>query len=147
MKTTSLVAESASALALRREIGRFLRTARERGEMDCTRRQRARRRCQRSWPLLVTIEDQPEDQHRCVALHNASPSGIAFLCPQRIPPCTTVLIKLFWHDEFSPFVPAVVRHATRKLDGYIIGCAFVLSAGGAGGHATEHEMSVMARKH
>jgi len=126
MNTTTSTTESACGATVRREIGRFLRATRGRGELDTDRRRRGRRRCHRSWPLLVSFEDRHDCSDTCVALHNASPLGIAFLYPCPVPVGTTVLIKLFWHDEFGVFVPAVVRHASPNHYGFIIGCAFAI---------------------
>ena len=123
---TPLCNLTVSGTLLRREISRFIRAARERSEFDVDRRRRARRRYRRSWPLLVAPEGAGDEAGMCVALYNASPLGIAFLCPRPIPVGTTVLIKLFWHDESSPFVPALVHHATRNHHGHIIGCSFVV---------------------
>ena len=126
MNITTPTTESVCEATLRREIGRFLRATRVRGELDTDRRRRGRRRCHRSWPLLVSFENRYDYSDMCVALHNASPLGIAFLCSRPIPVGTTVLIRLFWHDEFGVFVPAVVRHASPNHHGFIIGCVFVI---------------------
>ena len=115
---------------LRREIGRFMEAARERAEFDFDRRRRTQQRCHRSWPLLVSFGDSHLGPDMCVALYNASPLGVAFLCSQHIPVDTTILIKLFWHDDSGPFIPAIVRHATRNHHGYIIGCAFAVGRNG-----------------
>ena len=136
MKATSTFSVSVSAERLQREICRFMEAARERGEFDFERRRRAQRRYHRSWPLLMSFGDSHLGPDMCVALHNASPLGIAFLCSQHIPVDTTILIKLFWHDESGPFIPAVVRHSTRNHHGYIVGCAFAIEREGRDGCAT-----------
>jgi hypothetical protein len=124
-----------SGAVLRYEVSRFIRAARERCESDNDRRRRGRRRYYRSWPLLVAAEDHCGGPDMCVALYNASPMGIAFLCPRAIAVGTTVLVKLFWHDDLSPYVPAVVRHATRNHHGHLIGCVFALEGEGSGPRA------------
>ena len=126
MKATSTPRAFVSGERLRREIGRFMEAARERGEFDFDRRRRAQRRCYRSWPLLVSFGDSHLGPDVCVALYNASHLGVAFLCSQHIPVDTTILIKLFWHDDSGLFVPAVVRHTTPNHHGHIIGCAFAV---------------------
>ncbi|MCK4659594.1 MAG: PilZ domain-containing protein [Phycisphaerae bacterium] len=128
MKTTNPTIRLALGAELWREIGRFIVAARERGELDIDHRRRHLRRCHRSWPLLVALNDPYDNEGMGVALHNASPEGIAFLCPRRIPVGSTIYIKLFWHDETAPFVPAVVRHVTKNHHGYIVGCAFAVEA-------------------
>ncbi|MCP4590165.1 MAG: PilZ domain-containing protein [bacterium] len=126
MNTTKLIDKSASALVVRREISRFIEAAQERGEFDFDRRRRAQRRYHRSWPLMVTIQRGAAEESFCAALHNASPLGIAFLCSRPLPEGATVLLRLFWHDESCPLVPAIVRHASSTPHGCLIGCAFTV---------------------
>ncbi|MFH0982104.1 MAG: PilZ domain-containing protein [Planctomycetota bacterium] len=126
MRATSPSLQPVLGAELRRAISRFIRTTRERGEFDIDRCRRTQRRCHRSWPLLVSFQDPALGPDMGVAMHNASPLGIAFLCPRYIPVGATVHVKLFWDDENSPFVPAVVRHATRNAHGYLIGCVFAV---------------------
>jgi len=116
-------AVSDTVLILRKEIDRFLDSARKRSECEAIHRRRAKRRYHRSWPLMV-IYDSIE---LSVALHNASELGIAFLSSRMIPEDTTVFIKLFCHEDFGPCVPAIVRHQTPSDHGFLIGCEFDLS--------------------
>lgn len=127
--TSKPTPKPATGSLIREEIHRFIVAARERGEFDLDRRRRAHRRCHRSWPLLVSSTDPRYGTDMCVALYNASPLGIAFLCPHEIPPGTLVLIRLFWCEVNCPFVPAVVKHCTANEHGHLIGCAFDLGNG------------------
>lgn len=120
--------DTLSATVIRREIERFLEAARERAEPDLDRRRRAQRRYHRSWPLLVCVPNGNNlGKDLGVPLHNASSLGIAFLSPMHIDVGSVVFIKLFWHEELCPRVPAVVRHATPTGHGYLVGCEFTLA--------------------
>jgi hypothetical protein len=120
--------DTLSASVIRREIERFLEAARERAELDLDRRRRAQRRYHRSWPLLVCVPGgRTLGKDMGVPLHNASALGIAFLAPVHIQVGSVVFIKLFWHEDLSPRVPAVVRHATPTGHGYLVGCEFALA--------------------
>jgi hypothetical protein len=74
--------------------------------------------------MLVALGEGPLDADISVALHNASPSGVAFLCARPIRVDALVFIKLFWHDPNCPRVPACVRHTTEVDHGFLIGCRF-----------------------
>jgi hypothetical protein len=37
-----------------------------------------------------------------------------------------VYVRLFWHDDECPRVPALVRHSTSTKNGYLVGCEFIL---------------------
>ena len=112
---------------LRQEIERFMELARQRSEWDDDRRRRGRRRYCRSWPLLICLDDDPlAPQEIGVALHNASELGIAFRTGQSIKPGMRVAVRLFWHDDTAPMIPAVVRHSTPLGGGFLIGCEFMV---------------------
>ena len=130
--------ETHPASVLRDVIERFVEAARQRGEYHVHARRRSRRRYHRSWPLSVSPVsaglpanagspadvDQPVEA--TVALHNASQQGIAFLAPRAMDPGAMLLVKLFWHDDDCPRVPAVVRHCTSTKTGYLVGCEFLV---------------------
>lgn len=110
---------------IRGEIARFIQVTQERSESDTNhQRRRARRRHQRSWPLTVSVPWGTSVRDISVALHNASPLGIAFLSPVIIRDGSVIFLRLFWHDRAGPCVPAIVRHATPTEHGYLIGCEF-----------------------
>ena len=112
---------------LRREIERFMELARRRSEWDDDRRRRGRRRYCRSWPLLICVGENEDDyEERGVALHNASELGLAFRTNREIETGTRIAIRLFWHDDAAPLVPAVVRHCSHIRGGMLIGCEFIL---------------------
>jgi hypothetical protein len=111
---------------LQEVIDRFVDEARRRSEEQPAARRRAERRYHRSWPLSVLLERGGCERDIGVALHNASAQGIAFLAPFGIESGTVLQIRLFWHDEDCPRVPAVVRHCTFAGNGYLVGCEFVL---------------------
>ena len=112
---------------LRREIERFMELARRRSEWDEDRRRRGRRRYCRSWPLLICVgENGIECAEFCVALHNASELGLAFRTNRELETGTQIAIRLFWHDDAAPLVPAVVRHCSSIRGGMLIGCEFIL---------------------
>lgn len=123
MKTVTPPAAVVSSL-MAREIDRFVDAARERGEYDIDTRRRAMRRYHRSWPLLVS--NLRGDREVSAALHNASASGIGFLCRQAFPVGKLVLIKLFWYEDLGLRVPAAVRHVTAYRDAKLVGCEFVI---------------------
>ncbi len=109
------------------EVDRFMRVAQERSEYDAGhRRRRDQRRYHRSWPLLVNVAGRSPEEDVSVALHNASPLGIAFLSPIMFQDNDTVFIKLFWCDPEGVRVPAIVRHTTPTEHGYLVGCEFSL---------------------
>ncbi len=111
---------------IRQEVERFLDQARQRGESDGEQRRKVRRRGRQSWPLLVSFGGRPMDRDHRATLHDASEQGIAFLLEASVPVGTTVYMKLFASMEFCPRVPAVVKHATRRHGGYLVGCAYLL---------------------
>ena len=76
-----------------------------------------------------------------VPLYNASPLGIAFLAPVQLSVGSVVFIKLFWHEELCPRVPAVVRHTTPTAHGYLVGCEFALADEGVCKQALEYSES------
>ena len=118
-------AGTSATFVIQREIDRFMRVAIDRSEYDATYQpRRAQRRYHRSWPLVVCTPGTAGGTDLSVALYNASPLGIAFLSPTALANCSTVLVKLFWHDEDGPRVPAVVRHVTPTEHGYLVGCEF-----------------------
>lgn len=132
---SSLIAPANPVVAVRHEIDRFVEAARKRSEHDPSQRRRSCRRYHRSWPLLVSFDRAPfgmgehadlNDEHAdiSVALHNGSELGIGFLSPQSMIIGATVFIKLFAYDDGCPRVPAVVRHVTPTVHGYLIGCEF-----------------------
>jgi len=120
------VAQRAAAriAVIEQEIKRFMDSAVRRSEMDGVRRRRQRVRYHRSWPLAVFDPNQMPGTCVAAALHNASNQGIAFLTHRQFDIGATVLIRLFWHDDQSPKAPAVIRHVTPTVDGYLIGCEF-----------------------
>jgi hypothetical protein len=110
---------------IRGEIARFIQITQERSESDSNhQRRRARRRHQRSWPLTVSAPLGTTIRDISVALHNASPLGLAFLSPVTIRDGSVVFLRLFWHERRGRWVPAIVRHATPTEHGYLIGCEF-----------------------
>lgn len=109
---------------LQNEIAKFIDAASRRAEVDGARRRRHRMRYHRSWPLAVYDIEQATGACFTAALHNASTQGIAFLTKRRFDLDSTVLIRLFWHDDQSPQVPAVIRHVTPTREGYLVGCEF-----------------------
>ncbi len=110
---------------IRGEIARFIQITQERSESDSSyQRRRTRRRHQRSWPLTVSAPSGTTTREISVALHNASPLGIAFLSSVMIRDGSVIFLRLFWHDGSGPCVPAIVRHATPTEHGYLIGCEF-----------------------
>jgi len=111
-----------------REIGRFIQAVRQRSEVDEDRRRRARKRYRRSWPMSIAFRDDCKAAEHSVALHNASELGVAFLSTRCIEENRTIYLRLFWHDEQSPRIPAVVRHITPVRDGFLIGCEFTLDS-------------------
>ncbi|UCG15932.1 MAG: PilZ domain-containing protein [Phycisphaerales bacterium] len=118
-------AGTSATFVIQREISRFMQVAIDRSESDANhQRRRMQRRYHRSWPLVVCVPGSAETGDMSVALYNASPLGIAFLSPIAVADCSTVLVKLFWHDEGGPRVPAVVRHVTPTEHGYLVGCEF-----------------------
>jgi hypothetical protein len=122
MPSASVVSASEQ---IRGEIARFIQVTQERSESDSQhQRRRARRRHQRSWPLLASAPSGTSMRDISVALHNASPLGIAFLSPVIIRDGCVVFLRLFWHEPDAPSVPAVVRHATPTEHGYLVGCEF-----------------------
>ena len=131
----SSIAPADSVVAVRREIDRFVEAARKRSEHDPSQRRRSCRRYHRSWPLLVSLDRAPfeaderddvNDEHAdiSVALHNGSELGIGFLSPQSMSIGAMVFIKLFAYDDGCPRVPAIVRHVTPTVHGYLVGCEF-----------------------
>ena len=118
--------ETEPVAVLQQTIDRFVDTARQRGEHRVHPARRSGRRYQRSWPLSIALTRDDRTLDISVALHNASQQGIAFLAPQGIEVGTLLHVKLFWHDEDCPRIPAVVRHCTPTKGGYLIGCEFVL---------------------
>ena len=110
--------------ALEHEIARFMDAACRRAEADGMRRRRQRTRYHRSWPLAVFEPHRTDGMCIAAALHNASNHGIAFLTHRAFDIDSTVLIRLFWHDDQSPQVPAVIRHVSATRDGYLVGCEF-----------------------
>jgi len=109
---------------MRREIDRFITAARERSEFDIDTRRRAMRRYHRSWPLLVCTPDSSREIS--AALHSASAGGIGFVCERAFPVGGLVLVKLFWYEDRSLRVPALVRHATPYCHGILNGCEFTI---------------------
>jgi len=101
-----------------------MNSACRRAEVEAPRRRRKRVRYSRSWPLAVFEPNRVAGVCVAAALHNASAQGIAFLTHRRFDVGATVLVRLFWHDDQSPQVPAVIRHVTATPDGYLVGCEF-----------------------
>jgi hypothetical protein len=106
---------------IRDEIARFVEAARKRSESDPDQRRRTQRRYHRSWPLRVCLGQNL----LTVALHNASPLGMAFLTSQSIMLDQVIFVKLFCNDDHCPYVPAIVRHVTCKDYGTLVGCEFL----------------------
>jgi hypothetical protein len=105
---------------LQEEVNRFVAAVHRRSECDQELLRRAEPRFHRSWPLLVRYGGTGIS----AALHNASSMGLAFLSPLRIEIGSVITVRLFSHDEDSPWVSAKVRHATPTPDGFLIGCEF-----------------------
>ncbi len=122
--TTAL--EQAPISVLREVISRFFDEAQRRCEQQPAAQRRTERRFHRSWPLAIRLHRGGVEREIGVALHNASQHGIAFLSPLPFETDAVVRIRLFWHDEECPLVPAVVRHCTFGGRGYLVGCEFVL---------------------
>ncbi len=101
----------------------FVEAIRSRGEPETESPQRSVRRYHRSWPLGVSWNG-PGGGDICVALHDASYQGVSFLCDHRFEVGGHLFVRLFWHDDTAPAVPAVVRHATPTPNGYLVGCEF-----------------------
>ena len=126
MSVATKTIATSSASVLQEVILRFVEAAQQRSEFEVDQRARSRRRYHRSWPLSVVmnVDDQLIDMG--VALHNASDQGIAFLSPRSVEAGEKLFVRLFWHDEECPRVPAIVRHCTATKTGYLVGCEFVL---------------------
>ncbi len=118
--------ETAQPAVLRQIIDRFVEAAQKRSESQPTPRRRQHRRYHRSWPLAIIYHADDGIGEMGAALHNASGDGLAFLSPRSFDGEELVYLRLFWHDEDSPLVPAVVRHCTPTKSGYLIGCEFLL---------------------
>jgi hypothetical protein len=116
---------------LNREIARFVESVRKRSDVDHDRRRRARKRYHRSWPMLVAMANENNAYEHPVALHNGSELGVAFLTSLPIAPGRIIYLRLFWHDDCSPRVPAVVRHSTAVAAGYLVGCEFAFGSAAA----------------
>lgn len=108
---------------LRVEVDRFMEAARKRSESDPNPQRRTHRRYHRSWPLCLFVNGSC----RSAALHNASSGGVALLSAAGVPAGTRVFLRLFCHNEETPWVPAVVRHCTPTDHGHLIGCEFALA--------------------
>lgn len=121
---------SLPAATLRREIDRFIAFLRKRSHPETPGPLRAETRYRRSWPLLIAPQDRTQDRradhHISVALSDASPSGVAFLSSQPFPLDSIVMVRLFWQDQTSPQVPAVIRHTTQTEHGYLVGAEFLV---------------------
>lgn len=124
MEATANVSQADQAEFLRRTIWEFVEFTQQRSDVDPNRRRRQRYRHQRSWPLAVLESNHASAAEMTAALHNASDQGIAFLSRRAFDRGSVLLIRLFWHDEQSPRIPAVVRHTTPTADGYLVGCEF-----------------------
>jgi hypothetical protein len=124
--TTTLV--QPNPYTLQQEITRFIEVIRQRSDCDRGRRQRARLRYTRSWPLAVSRDWASADGEYAVALYNASEMGLAFITSRPVNVGQTLYIRLFWYDDNSPRVPAVVRHVTPFHARYIVGCEFTFVA-------------------
>jgi hypothetical protein len=122
MSTATDVGPIASTQTNRLYIAGFLDLMHMRSDCTPAGDARASNRYFRSWPLTVTVPG-----HLCfgTALYDASDSGIAFLAERPVEPTTIVRVKLFWHDDSAPHVPAVVRHLTPHRDQFVVGCEFV----------------------
>ena len=117
---------SPPAATLRREIDRFIAFLRKRSHPETPGPLRAETRYRRSWPLLIGQQGRHPDDHVAVALSDASPSGVAFLASQPFPLDSIVMVRLFWQDQTSPPVPAVIRHTTQTEHGYLVGAEFLV---------------------
>lgn len=109
---------------MRGEIERFMASAKVRSEVDLTTRRRAHRRFHRSWPLLIS--NARGSGEISAALYNASAEGIGFLCEEPFEVGDLVLIKLFWLDEASLRVPALVRHIRPHKQALLVGCQYIV---------------------
>ena len=121
---------SPPAATIRREIDRFIAFLRKRSHPETPGALRAETRYRRSWPLLIAPQDRTRDRHTdhhvAVALRDASTSGLAFFASQPFPLDSIVMVRLFWQDQTSPPVPAVIRHTTQTEHGYLVGAEFLV---------------------
>ena len=124
MESMGNVSQGDQAAFLLRTIAEFVEFTQQRSEVDPNRRRRQRYRYQRSWPLTIVESCSDSATEMTAALHNASDQGIAFLSRRAFERGAVLLVRLFWHDEQSPRVPAVVRHTTPTAEGYLVGCEF-----------------------
>ena len=127
----------ANAALMRQTIDRFVEAARQRSEVADQHRRRAECRYHRSWPLSIVYHHAGVTRETCVALHNASRDGVAFLAPAPAEAGTMVDVRVFWHDDNCPRIPAIVRHCTSTRVGYLVGCEFVVWDGATEDQADE----------
>jgi len=114
--------------AVRGVIDRFMVETQRRAEPRGTQDRRDEERIHRTWPLVVRIANGHHEVRLSAALYNASSHGIAFLAPLPVTVGTRIEIQLFWHDDNSTRVPAIVRHCEAHLNHQLIGCEFILDA-------------------
>lgn len=124
MEATANSSQADQAAFLLRTIAQFVEFTQQRSDVDPNRRRRQRYRHQRSWPLTILESSNASAAEMTAALHNASEQGIAFLSRRPFERGMVLLIRLFWHDEESPRIPALVRHTTPTAEGYLVGCEF-----------------------
>jgi hypothetical protein len=112
---------------VREVIRRFVVESQRRCEWYGEPRRRGKRRYHRSWPLSILLSRGNREMEMSAALYNASPSGVAFLGHYPIPRDTIIQVRLFWHDDEAPAVPAIVRHCTPRNSRYLVGCEFAIN--------------------
>lgn len=112
-----------------RQVADLVSAAQREGHPDCYAGKRDHTRYMTGMRLEIACDPTNSGETAPVVMHNVSEGGFAFWFRRSLEPRTVIYLRDGEGSGTGEWLPAVVRHCTRGILGYLVGAQFEREAG------------------